>query len=69
MLMTFPSFVKRLPPEWYLKSPFIPGMMEKAVNCTQCAECEARCPYNLPIREMIQESYNLYEKIKAEHGA
>jgi len=67
MLMTFPSFVKRLPPDWYLKSPFIPDMMEKATSCTQCGECEARCPYHLPIREMIQESYKLFEEVKAKY--
>ncbi len=67
MLMTFPSFVKRLPPDWYLKNPFIPSMMEKASQCTQCGECEARCPYHLPIREMIQESYKLFEEVKAKY--
>ncbi len=67
MLMTFPSFVKRLPPDWYLKSPWIPQLMEKAVNCSDCGECEERCPYHLPIREMMKESYNLYEEIKAKH--
>ena len=65
MLMTFPSFVKRLPPDWYLKGPWIPTMMEKATSCTECGECEARCPYQLPIREMIKESYDLFEKVKA----
>ncbi len=68
MLMTFPSFVKRLPPDWYLKNPFIPSMMEKATACIQCGECEARCPYNLPIREMIQESYDLFEQVKAKYS-
>ena len=67
MLMTFPSFVKRLPPDWYLKNPHIPGMMEKATQCTQCGECEERCPYHLPIREMIQESYALFEEVKAKY--
>jgi predicted aldo/keto reductase-like oxidoreductase len=65
MLMTFPTFVKRLPPDWYLKSPFIPDGMAKAANCTECGECESRCPFNLPIREMIKESYNLFEQVKA----
>ena len=67
MLMTFPSFVKRLPPDWYLKSPWIPQLMEKSTACSDCGECEARCPYHLPILEMMKESYDLYEKIKAEH--
>ena len=68
LLMSFPTFVKRLPPDWYLKSPFIPGAMEKAATCVECGECEARCPYNLPIRAMIKESYDLYEKVKAENA-
>jgi len=65
LLMTFPSFVKRLPPDWYLKGGFIPTMMEKAKDCIKCGECEAKCPYDLPIREMIKESYDLYEQVKA----
>ncbi len=69
MLMTFPSFVKRLPPDWYLKNPRIPAMMEKAADCIECGECEDRCPYNLPIREMIKENYELFQKIKAAHSA
>jgi predicted aldo/keto reductase-like oxidoreductase len=65
MIMTFPTFVKRLPPDWYLKGGFVTDGMEKAANCTECGECEARCPFKLPIREMIKEGYNLYEKVKA----
>lgn len=65
MIMTFPTFVKRLPPDWYLKGGFIPDAMAKAVTCTECGECEARCPFKLPIREMIKESYNLFEQVKA----
>jgi uncharacterized protein len=65
LVMTFPTFVKRLPPDWYLKSPMIPGGMAKAATCIECGECEARCPFNLPIREMLKEGYNLYEKVKA----
>ena len=68
MLMAFPSLVKRLPPDWYLKNPRIPGMMEKAVNCTECGECEAKCPYSLPIREMIKENHKLYQEIKMTHS-
>ncbi len=68
MLMAFPSFVKRLPPDWYLKNPHIPDMMEKATECIECGECETRCPYNLPIREMIKESYNLFKEMKATHS-
>jgi hypothetical protein len=65
MIMTFPTFVKRLPTDWYLKGGFINEGIEKAASCTECGECEARCPFKLPIREMIKESYDLYEQVKA----
>ncbi len=64
MVMTFPTFVKRLPPDWYLRG-FITEGMAKAANCTECGECESRCPFQLPIREMLQENYKLYEEVKA----
>ena len=27
----------------------------KAGACVECGECETRCPYNLPIREMLKK--------------
>lgn len=65
MLMTFQTFVKRMPPSWYLENPMISNAIEKATNCIECGECEERCPYNLPIREMMKENYDLYEQVKA----
>ena len=32
------------------------GMVEKARNCSECEECMARCPYSLPIPELIKEN-------------
>lgn len=65
LVMTFPTFVKRLPPDWYLKNPMITGQMEKAANCTECGACESRCPFGLPIRQMIKENYRMFEQVKA----
>ncbi len=28
----------------------------KASECIECGECETRCPYNLPIREMLKQA-------------
>ena len=28
----------------------------KASDCTQCGVCESRCPYNLPIRDMLKDA-------------
>jgi len=64
-IMTTISFFKRLPPERVF-SGWIADELEKAVNCKKCGDCEERCPYNLPIREMLEEYGNLYqtEKLK-----
>jgi predicted aldo/keto reductase-like oxidoreductase len=32
------------------------GLRAKADACIDCGECEARCPYNLPIRRMLAEA-------------
>ncbi len=31
-------------------------MAVKASACIECGECETRCPYNLPIREMLKDA-------------
>ena len=28
----------------------------KASACIGCGDCESRCPYNLPIREMLKKA-------------
>ncbi len=63
MVMSFPSFVKRMPPERIFKGMF-ESVMEKAAGCIQCGECETKCPYHLPIREIIAENLKLYEEMK-----
>jgi hypothetical protein len=37
--------------------------METAQNCIECGECEEKCPYLLPIREMIVENAAFYESV------
>jgi predicted aldo/keto reductase-like oxidoreductase len=65
-VMIYPSLVLRLPPQ-HIFSSFWAVLMEKAAACTQCGECEERCPYHLPIRDMITEHYNQYEKDKSNY--
>jgi predicted aldo/keto reductase-like oxidoreductase len=36
--------------------------MDKATECSECGECEERCPYDLPIREMISERVEWYQE-------
>ncbi len=52
--MTSDSFAKRMSKERFFSGMVI-NAMEKALNCSECGECETRCPYNLPIMDMIVE--------------
>ena len=65
-VMTSNSFAKRLPPE-RLFSGWIAEALEKAANCTECGDCEERCPYHLPIREMIAEQVKWYQEAKKKY--
>ncbi|MFC2020255.1 aldo/keto reductase [Chloroflexota bacterium] len=60
------SFAKRMPPE-RLFSEAVDKGMERAVNCTECGECETRCPYHLPIPGMIAEQVEWYQEEKRKY--
>ncbi len=63
-VMISSSLFKRLPPELLFTGMFAQAL-ERAANCTECGECEERCPYHLPIREMIPEYLKWYQEEKA----
>ena len=64
MIMTYPCFPERISPQ-QLFGNFGPMFFEKAKECTKCGDCEERCPYHLPIRDLMEEYYERYEKDKA----
>ena len=37
-------------------------LSKKASDCIGCGACEARCPYNLPIREMLKKASEKFDK-------
>jgi predicted aldo/keto reductase-like oxidoreductase len=41
---------------------FVTELIANAKNCVGCGECEMKCPYTLPIREMIQENLVYYRQ-------
>jgi len=65
-VMRFNSFFKRMPPESVFSGWLADGM-ERAANCTECGDCEERCPYHLPIREMIAEQVQWFQEAKKEY--
>ena len=56
------SMVGRMGPA-ILQSPMFQNMSEKAASCTLCGECMERCPYDLPIADMIQENVRWAKEI------
>jgi predicted aldo/keto reductase-like oxidoreductase len=65
------SLIQKTSPTSIFSSPMAVEL-EKAANCTECGDCEERCPYHLPIRKLIAQNFRLYEKAKKkylEHAA
>jgi len=51
----------RLWPREKLVTGWFADAVKTAEKCIQCGECEPKCPYHLPIREMIQENYDFFK--------
>jgi predicted aldo/keto reductase-like oxidoreductase len=62
-VMNIRSFYRRFPPERFFSGRF-PATVEQAKTCLECGECEERCPYQLPIREMLVENVAFYESVR-----
>jgi predicted aldo/keto reductase-like oxidoreductase len=41
-------------------------LIEKARNCSECGDCLTRCPYQLPIPELIKENLAWYDQLKSQ---
>ncbi len=37
-------------------------------NCVECGECVERCPYGLPIPDMLQENLEIYQRFLSKWG-
>jgi len=57
------SILKRFGPQaqglGWMKS-----LIEKAKNCSECGECLPRCPYQLPIPDLIKENLAWFDGLK-----
>ncbi|MFH1350761.1 MAG: aldo/keto reductase [Pseudomonadota bacterium] len=65
-VLLFKSQTRRFPPEMAIKMCKEP--MEMAENCAQCRECEEKCPYGLPIPDLINETLDYYREFCEKHG-
>jgi len=62
-VMSMRSFLKRFPPERAFGADF-QATMQAAFDCLECGDCETRCPYKLPIREIIRANREAYQQAK-----
>ncbi len=67
-VLTSASFAKRLPEERFF-TEMVAKAMEAAAQCADCGECEQRCPYQLPIREMLNEQVEWFDAKRKEYAA
>jgi ferredoxin len=45
---------------------WMPPAVESWSKCDQCQECEDKCPYHLPVRQIISENIDFYKKVASE---
>jgi predicted aldo/keto reductase-like oxidoreductase len=55
------AWTKQIPAE--ILPQVFGGMVDKAKDCVECRECVEKCPYDLPIPEMLRENIALYERV------
>lgn len=59
------SVIKRFGP-MAQELKWIRDLVEKARNCTECGDCLTRCPYQLPIPELIKKNLDFYDSLKSQ---
>jgi predicted aldo/keto reductase-like oxidoreductase len=59
-VLGFPTMVKRFGAETALA--ISEKAMQGAESCTACGQCIERCPYDLPIPELLQQNLALYRE-------
>ena len=57
------SIIKRFGPN-VQESKWVTELIEKARNCSECGECLPRCPYHLPIPDLIKENLAWFDSLK-----
>lgn len=60
-VMNVRSFWQRMPAD-RLATGWLLDAVTGARDCIECGECEEKCPYRLPIRELLSENIAFYEQ-------
>jgi len=60
------SFARRMP-ETRVYGEWGQGLISQAETCIRCGDCESRCPYSLPVPDMVAENAQWYREQQALH--
>lgn len=60
-VLILPAAVKRLAPEAIAN--WLGEAMKSVAKCIECGDCEEKCPYSLPIADLLKENLALYKDI------
>ena len=63
-MMYLPLLYDLWPPERFFSWRLVTASVEGAARCTSCGICETKCPYQLPIRDMMREHLGFYDSVK-----
>lgn len=47
----------------HMRGDVFKDILKKAQGCTECGECEERCPFDLPVRELVKHARDLLEGV------
>lgn len=64
--MSYPIVARRMSPA--ISVEFLKIPMQSIEKCTECGICMERCPYELPIPELLKKNYDLFEAHRAQVG-
>jgi ferredoxin len=62
----FPAIMNRLAPSQAMV--FMKNAIATVDECIECGECEEKCPYNLPIVEMLRRHAEGFRELEASLG-
>ena len=65
--MSYPIVASRMSPA--ISVEFLKIPMQSIEKCTECGVCIERCPYELPIPELLKKNYDLFEAHRAQIGS